>query len=293
MNPRRVAPARIAFDTSSPLASLAAAAPALALLVGVSACSARHNDPPENPPPAPLGTGERIRDITNPNAPTHAASGATVSISGATYLLTDTFDETSNGKSKGTIYLQDVGSVAPFSGISLFSPTFNPADLALAPGDVLTLQGQFVEEASIGAATFGNGEVLIQMSKPVVQFEFDGLPPQVGSSTWAPAVIQATDLDDYNKGLQWEGMLVTIQNVTFLDNLNNDGNGRYTAHITSDGTTNGPTITNELFDLNAWNQAQTGPKIIKGTTYKSITGVVTWFFNFHLAPRSPNDIVEQ
>lgn len=291
MKPSRVAPARVTLAVFP--AVFSATLPALALVLGLSACVTRNNDQPENPPPAPLGTGERIRDVTAPDASTHAASGANVSISGATYLLTDTFDETANGKSKGTVYLQDVGSVAPFSGISLFSPTYNPADLALAPGDVLMLSGQFVEETSIGSASFANGEALVQMSKPVVQFEFDGLPPQVGSATWAPVVIPATDLDDYAKGLQWEAMLVTIENVSFADNLSNDGSGRYVAHITTDTSSAGPTISNELFDLNAWNQSQTGPKIAKGSTFKSVTGIVTWFFNFHIAPRSPNDIVVQ
>ncbi len=41
------------------------------------------------------------------------------------------------------------------------------------------------------------------------------------------------DLSDYNKGFQWENMLVTVQNVTVYDGLTN-AQGRVTGHITPD-----------------------------------------------------------
>jgi hypothetical protein len=272
------------IKNTGPLALLTAALGVPALLL---ACTAPSGDPASNKIPSPLGTGHRIREVTDPASPYHPANSASVEISGASFLWTDTFDETGNGKSKGTVYLQDLASTAPYSGVSLFAPT--PANLALEPGDVIHLKGPYVEESSIGTAMFSNGQVLIQISKPVMAFDFEYFPPKAGSD-WPPALIPAGDLDDWNKGRQWQSMLVTINNVTFADNLSNDGSGRYIAHITSD--TSGPTISNELFDLNAWNQAAP-TKIAKGATFKSITGIVTWFFNFHIAPRSPDDIVVQ
>jgi hypothetical protein len=47
-----------------------------------------------------------------------------------------------------------------------------------------------------------------------------------------------------------------------------------------------PTITNELFDATTLN-------IPKGTVVKSVTGVVTYFCNIHLAPRYASDVVVQ
>ena len=239
--------------------------------------------------PTALGSGHRIREIMNPSLPGHPASGALVSITGASYLTTDTFDETHDGKSKGTVYLEDVPPTAvalPYSGASLFSPTYLPASLEPAPGDVLNLTGTYSASASLGAAIFPTGTFLVQISKPVVQPRFEYQLP-------APVVIQASDLGDYAKGLQWNAMLVTIQNVTIPDNLVNDGKGRWTVHVSPDTTTNGPTLANELFDVAAWNSAQPTPPLATGQTLKSVTGIVTWFFNYHLCPRSPADIVVQ
>ena len=98
-------------------------------------------------------------------------------------------------------------------------------------------------------------------------------------------------------------MLVTIENITFPDNMGCSGTcvecclssntaGRYTIHITSDTSTNGPTLDNELFDVDTWNK-NNGSPLAAGKTIKSLTGIVTWFFNFHIAPRSPADIVVQ
>lgn len=264
----------------------------LTLVAGpLGACESQlPSDPPDNTgTPSALGNGHRIREIMNPSLPGHPASGAQVSISGVSYLTADTFDETHDGKSKGTVYLQDVPptSVAPaYSGASLFSPTFLPASLQPAPGDVLDLSGTFSFSASLGAAVFPAGTGLVQISKPVVKPRFEyQLPP--------PVVIQASDLSDYAKGLQWNAMLVTVENVAIPDNLVDDGKGRQTVHISADTSTNGPTLANELFDVGAWNKAQPTPPLAAGQTLKSVTGIVTWFFNYHLCPRSPADIVVQ
>jgi hypothetical protein len=46
---------------------------------------------------------------------------------------------------------------------------------------------------------------------------------------------------------------------------------------------NRTTITNELFDLKAGD-------LVAGARYASVTGIVTFFFNLHLAPRSASDL---
>ena len=45
-----------------------------------------------------------------------------------------------------------------------------------------------------------------------------------------------------------------------------------------------PHVTNELFDMKTL-----GPPMPKGAVFKSITGVVTYFGGFHIAPRSAAD----
>src|SRR5512140_3114306 len=102
----------------------------LALLAAVS-CSSASGDPPSTPPPpTPLGSGLRIKQVTDPSLPNHPNGKASplpsVTVTGATVLGVDTFDETANGKSRGTVYVQGVASQDPWSGISLYSPTFIP-----------------------------------------------------------------------------------------------------------------------------------------------------------------------
>jgi hypothetical protein len=277
-------PARI-----TPVAALvlvAAAVPLASGLLGLTGCGSRAGDPPSSGvTPNPLGSGLRIRDVADPTRSDHPANNAHVVVTGASYLWVDTFDETHDGKSKGTVFMQDVGSNLPYSGMSVYSPTFNPANLKPSPGDVLDLDGTYQENDHIGSAIFTAPDVLPQLSKPIVTPRFEYVAP-------SPTTIDPNDLNDYAKGRQWMWMLVTLQNVTFPDGLVDDGNGRDTVHVSSSAAKNMVTMSNELFDLAAWNAAN-GTPIAKGQTVKSITGVVTWFYSYHVAPRSPADIVVQ
>jgi hypothetical protein len=105
-------------------------------------------------------------------------------------------------------------------------------------------------------------------------------------------VIDVGDLADYAKGRRWLGMLVTVNNITLQADAAADMNNRVAvnlAPVTGAGTKcNSPfpkpaSLTNELFDLAALD-------LKAGTKIKSITGVVGFFCNIHLAPRSKADI---
>ena len=93
--------------------------------------------------PDPLGTGYRIKEIADPTQPNHASfvNANDLTVTGATFLWVDTFDETADGKSKGDVYFQDVGSNAPYSGINAYEETYEPADLKPQPGDCSTSPG--------------------------------------------------------------------------------------------------------------------------------------------------------
>jgi hypothetical protein len=263
------------------LALLASVAVPLGVLEGCVS----GGDPPAQVTPSPVGTGSHIKDVVDPTRPGHLAT-ASATISGATYLWTDTYDETGTGKSLGSIYVQDMLSTDPYSGASIFEGTYIPEDLQPVAGDVLDITGTYSESTSVGKAIFTAPDVLPQFAKPTIVSRFEYVPP-------TPRVIDPTDLNDYNKGRQWLGMLVTITNVTFGSNVGDDGNGRDSAKITPDTSTTGATVTNEFFNLAAWNNGAGGGIIAKGQKVKSITGIVTWFFNYHVVPRSPGDIVVQ
>ncbi len=247
---------------------------AIGLLGGIAACSSGDGDPPSASQPNPLGDGKRVREVVDPSL---KVTG-TVYITGAEVTTVDTFDETKDGKSIGTIYVQDADSSVAFSATSLYSPSFVPGDLRVAPGDVIDLRGPYTELQNIGSAVFNPGQVLPQISRPVATFRYETALP-------APVVIDVNELNDYDKGRKWMNMLVTVKNPSITGAFYTDKAGRVTAPITSDtANRNAATMSNELYDLKA-------DSIPVGTQLKSLTGIVTWFFSYHIAPRSPADIV--
>ena len=197
-----------------------------------------------------------------------------VTVTGVVVTAVDEYDETQDGKSRGTIYVQDLESHAPFAATSLFSPTFVPASLVVGPGDVLDLNGQYQENATLGTTvTFPAGEVLPQISHPTGTFRFEYKAPD-------PTPIDWHDLQQYATGRKWIGQLVVVTDLTLT-----------AAVVTSDGRQSGvfgtgenPAITNELTPINAYP---------KGQKLKSVTGLVTYFYNLHIAPRSSADIVAE
>lgn len=248
----------------------------VAALTVTSACSRPEGDDLTPPEPGVITPGQRIQDALNPEAPTKAAPDSVVRCSGAAVTWVDSFDETHNGKSSGTIYVQDLDSQAPWSGIGMFGPAFIPSSLRVSPGDVLDLKGTYQENANIGTAVFPEGQVLPQLFRPVGVFRFEG-------RTATPADIDYRDLTDYAVGRRWIGMLVRVHDVT-VQNLFSDAQGRVTGRFTSGLQQNPPVITNELYDLKS-------DAFPPGTKFASVTGIVTYFFALHLAPRSAEDFV--
>jgi hypothetical protein len=246
-------------------------------LAATTACSAPPGD--DLVPPAP-GAGrdpERTVQATmDPTRPNHPASKTQVNVTDAVVIHQDTFDEVGNGSSRGTIYVQDLDSAAPYSGISLFAPVFVPANLRVAPGDVLNLSGEYQENTSIGTAVFPEGHVLSQLARPKATFRYEYKLPD-------PVDIDAADLKDFAVGRRWMGMLVRVKNVT-LGPPREDNSRRVTYPITDDTTRNGPVMSNEFFPLKK-------DTFTQGTQLKELVGVVTYFFNLKVAPRSASDIV--
>jgi hypothetical protein len=276
----RLAGPLLAFKRLAFLASLASCA---------SCATTAGGDPPSNEgAPPPGGKDKRIKDVGDPGADRHKdyLSGP-VAISGAIVVAVDKFDETANGKSTGTIYVQDLGSKDPFSGITLFAPTFSPGNLAVGPGDVLDLNGQYTEASTIGSTvTFAPGSVLPQISKPVATFRYETAVPE-------PVDIDVNDLADFIKGRRWMGMLVRVKDITLASDAASTAtsNGRVSANLFagSSGACTAPfpkvpQLTNDLFDVEALG-------LKSGTKLASVTGVVGFFCNIHLAPRTPADIV--
>lgn len=228
--------------------------------------------------PSVLGDG-RIKDVTDPNAQGRPAPGSTVTVEGVVVTAIDTYDETNNGKSRGTIYVQDFGSHEPYSGVGLFSASFVPAGFRVAVGDVVDLTGQYQENAAIGTAVFTPPQVLPQIAKPVMTLRLD----HSDATKIQPTLVKVTDLGIYDKGRAWIGALVTVEGVT-LGGCK-ESSGRVTSYLSADTSKSGPQVDNELYAYACADHPD-------GTKYKSVTGIVTYFFNLKIAPRSAADFVQ-
>ena len=200
-----------------------------------------------------------------------------VSTTGVTVTAVDTFDETGDG-AVGSVYVQDTVPNPPvYSGISLFEPGFSPPDLRVFPGNVLDVTGPYEEYAGPSSGSFAECQTLPQLGG-AASFRFDGTVPK-------PVVIKADDLNSYDSARQYLGMLVEVVGVT-LSSTPSTSSGRYSIAVAvSSGQSF--SISNELFDL---------PGKMTLSQYQqfySVTGIVTYFYSFQLAPRSVDDFQTQ
>lgn len=264
-----------------------------ALVVGCS--DAEPGDLDRIPPyqPSVLGNGDRLATLNDPENP-RPAQNADVFVSGVTIVAVDAYDETGDGSSAGNIYAQDLatsGAPPPYGGITLFDPSFSPPSLRVAPGDVVDVRGAYQEFAGPPSAPFPAGQTLPEIVGGSISLRFEYLPPE-------PIVIPLSELTSYDTGRKWIGMLVKVENVTAAQDLycgaappSGDAcdvpGRRHSLRLAVSGVGEQqlPTMTNALFDLR-----NSGAPLGQGTTYASIVGVVQYFFNFQIAPRSSADI---
>lgn len=257
---------------------------AFAVLLACGGCS-RDGDPPADVgDPSPLGHTLTLQQLQDPAskdaikidpAPTCAQSFSTpITLNGVSVNWVDRYDEDGSG-ALGTIWIQDFKSNAPWSGSSIFSPSFVPASLYVANGDVVDLRGLYQVNVCIGSnVNFqerGGNAVLSQIATPTGTFRFEGAQSE-------PVDVPLSDFDSFETGHKWFGMLVRINNVT-IDQGAPGGLARQTATLIESGPLG---LSNEFQDITF----ATG-----GTRYASITGVVTWFFSYKIATRTPEDFV--
>lgn len=262
---------------------------ALPLLATACDISSGNGDAPSKPAASVLGTGKRIADVfgeaewyddTNKDSyKCDSPADRPVFVTGVTVTAVDRFDEVADG-ALGNVYVQDTtAEPTEYQGMTVFAPAFTPPDLRVAPGDVLDLSGVFQEFVGPSGSPFNFCQTLPEIGGTGT-FRFEG-------SVIKPKKVKLADLTGYENARRYLGMLVTVSNVKIANdpdesNSNLITGGRYTASL----GVGAPTLSNELYDV------KNGPvTIAKGSEFKSVTGIVTFFFSFHIAPRSPDDLV--
>ncbi len=139
--------------------------------------------------------------------------------------------------------------------------------------------------------------MLPQLAQPIATFRYETAVP-------APIDIELTDLQDYEKARRWFGMLVRVKNVTLQGDATHarESGGRLAVDILPKPASGGdtkcnapfpkaPSLTNDLFDVGGgvYKPGAT-PGMARNTKVGSITGVVSFFCNVKIAPRSIADI---
>jgi hypothetical protein len=268
---------------------------AVAALLCLTACDPNvgdgggTGDPPSKPIADPCGGGTRLPDVVGPatwvNMKANDVSACKfpvdkpVQLPGLRIAAIDRYDETGQGQAGNFFAIDACATPAPFSGMTVYAPSFSPPDLRLFSGDVVDLLGNITEFPGPAGSEFPYCRTLPEVGGTLT-FRFE-LGPDL-----APHTIPLIDLKSYDGARQWLGMLVRVENVKLADNAKLSS-GRYTAPIdVGGGIEQGdvPYISNELFDLQ-----NLGPPLDKGTTFKAVTGIITYFYGFKLAPRSGDD----
>jgi hypothetical protein len=190
----------------------------------------------------------------------------------------------------GGIVVQEIGG-GPYSGISLFNPSVVPQYERLAPGDLVDVQGEYLEfcltedNRPDSYCSAGNSERLSQLGEATAT--------RVGEVARPVALVRTLqELTGATTAEPYEGVLVRIEQRLQISPCQrpevNCCSGDYNMHgslcvggTSEDGWCNGGIeVTNELYAI------PPGTRCVS-----SVQGVLTWFFEYRLSPRGPEDVV--
>ncbi|HEU4412464.1 MAG TPA: hypothetical protein VFS43_44895 [Polyangiaceae bacterium] len=251
-----------------------------ALLAGACDEYGGGGDPPLPVNSNAFGYGSSLAALIDPSVRGSAVTdGQVVQVTGVRVVHIDTFDETGQGR-VGNVFLADAwAQPGPYHAVLAFAPVYSPPSYRAIPGDVVDASGTFDEFLPPAGQP---QRFLPELVRPTLVARFD----EVGGPL-RPVSIPLSDLTKYETGRPWLSTLVTLENVSILElELNPTGRARIRLNAgTGLEPADLPTITNELFDL-----SNSGLSFEVGQTIRRVTGMVTLFGNFSVAPRSKADI---
>lgn len=260
----------------------------LALVVfGLAACRDSDGGGGKGKPDASVNTEDvTIQELQSDEFPAcDTADPATcveIKVKGVIVTAIDTF-----GNRKGEdIWVQEPGG-GPYSGIQIYRPPLDQI-AGLAVGDIVDIAGAVKKEHAHPDDTSGNtltelaafGDGTLTITKVG-----SGAPPEP-QVVDALAIGQMTDyMARHAEWEKWEGVLIKLTNVEAFST---------TRCITSQGNCNDPTY--EAFDITGDIAVQSSlaampdPKVARGDCLASVTGVVSYFFDYQILPRTTDEI---
>jgi hypothetical protein len=246
-----------------------------ALVLGLVACSSGGGDL-NTLVQKPKLLGNPIAEQSAPG-PNRLKDNQTITARGVVVIGIDSYDDSGQG-AVGDIYVQDPvqngPKGTPFSGLRLYRPTKNPPDLELAPGQGVDLVGTFVAFAGPPTSPFDPGVLVPQASNAALTLTYEGRAPE-------PVDITYDDIKDPIAGMQYASRLVRFRDVI----MTSDFKGARPEATIYD-TSGDFVLSSKMYPVHL-DKTVNGKS---GVKLKSVTGVLDYFFNFKLCPRSRADI---
>lgn len=259
--------------------------------VGLAACAelgeARCDEPADGCGQPVTADSQTVRTLRE-RAPRYP-EGAPVYLRAVTVTAVDRYDETNTGRT-GTVWVQEVtpagdatdrfapcpllpGGRTRVCAMSTFSPAFAPSGYRPAVGDLVDIVGGGYAEFTCATCStpFSDMNFLPQVSTPTLR-RAGVAPPQV------PVEVTLDDIVAHYRELM--GILVTVTDVT----ASTDPDPRFGEMAIAGSGRSALTLAPQLTAI---------PDAHAGTHWDRITGVVTYFYNPKLLPRSPDDLVGQ
>jgi len=258
---------------------------ALLLAAGASACRGSDGDDAVTPDGNGSGTVDP-NDVTIQEIQNDAmASGTAVKLKGVVVTAIDKF-----GTKKGDIWVQEPDG-GEFSGIHVFGAPLDQVT-ALAVGDIVDIEGaqkdDFHYDGNNGSGGFEDGYAITEL-KPVT----GGVMTVTKVSAGTPLEPQVVDalaigqLGDYKardaEWEKWEGVLVKVTNVWAMSNDKCVGSACNDSTLHSFDLMGGALVESAL-------AAMPATAVKSGDCLTSVTGVVDYFFDYQILPRSTDEI---
>lgn len=248
------------------------------VMIGASLVACRGNEKPDPQvtPDAAPAPQIRIQDVQSDSM----AVGTAVELRGVIVTAIDGF-----GDRRGGMWVQDPAG-GQRSGVAVFRAPLD--QVALAPGDIIDITGATKTEFTINGDNSGRSVTQIQPPRGGQM-----MITKTGTGTVpAPAVVdalaigmKATQRERDDEWEKWEGVLVTVNNVSALNQpvcITSQGN-------CEDDSFQRFSVTGDLVVQSALSAMPAG--VVAEACLASVTGVVDYAFNYVLYPIEAEDTV--
>lgn len=222
-----------------------------------------------------VGGTVTIQDIQTPPG---LALGTIVDVEDVVVTAIDGY-----GTRTGSFWVQDPAG-GEYSGVMIFT-TNTSAVADLAVGDLVTIRGAETDEFALsGEGGDDSGRTLTELADPEggdMEIEKTGTAPLPAPSVVDPTLLGGDDAASDAENEKWEGVLIQFANVAVVSAPR--GVSSTDPTLTEMRVTGPYRVGSSLVEL--------PETIVLDTCYATLTGVVDYFFDYRLLPRTAADLV--